>query len=166
MTSAVVSRGRRRTWQHHGDIHRRLAWQVWFLWEWAGSGDALGLAVMPRDAAPLCVAGVTLGDVHRRFTWQVWQRFALQVGYLWGWAAAGDALGPAVTPRDAAPLCVAGAALGNSASFHVAVVHLRFAWQAWYLWGWVGSGDALGPAVTPRDAARRRATLRGRRGTW
>ena len=36
----------------------------------AGSGDAL--PVRPRDAAALCVAGVTLGDIGRRFTWQAW----------------------------------------------------------------------------------------------
>ena len=34
------------------------------MWDWAGSGDALG---------SLCVAGVALGDVRRRFTWQVWR---------------------------------------------------------------------------------------------
>ena len=32
-------------------------------------------------------------------------------------------------------------------------VPLRFAWQAWYLWDRAGCGDALGHAVTSRDAA-------------
>ena len=36
---------------------------------------------------------------------------------------------------------MAGVALGD--------IHLRFAWQTWYLWDWAGSGDALGPAVAP-----------------
>ena len=70
-----------------GDIHRRFAWQASYLWDWAGSGDALGPAV----AAALCVAGVALGDIHLGFTWQAW--------FLWDWAGSGDALGPAVTPR-------------------------------------------------------------------
>ena len=39
-------------------------------------------------------------------------------------------------------------------SFHVAGValrdiHLRFAWQAWHLWHWAGSGDALARAWSP-----------------
>ena len=57
---------------------------------------------------------------------------------------------------------MAGVALGrHPLSFHMAGVvlgdiHLRFVWQAWYLWDWAGSADAL----------RRRGSLRGRRGTW
>ena len=46
------------------------------------------------------VAGVALGDIHLHFAWQAW--------FSWGWACSGDALGRAVTPRDAAPFCVAG----------------------------------------------------------
>ena len=41
----------------------------------------------------------------------------------------------------------------SGSDVHVAFVHLRFAWQAWYFWDWAGSGDALGPAVAPRDVA-------------
>ena len=37
-------------------------------------------------------------------------------------------------------LCVAGVALGD--------MYLHFAWQAWHLWHWAGSGDALGPEWT------------------
>ena len=58
-----------------------------------------------------------------------------------------------------------GVALGDS-----------FAWQAWQLWHWAGSGGALGPvlvAVTPRHFAWQAwhlvtstFVLRGRRGTW
>ena len=43
---------------------------------------------------------------------------------------------------------MAGVALGH--------MHLCFAWQAWHLWHWAGSGGALGPvliAVTPRHFA-------------
>ena len=45
------------------DIHLRFAWQAWYLWDWAGSGDALGSAVAPRY---FCVAGVALGDIRVR----------------------------------------------------------------------------------------------------
>ena len=47
-------------------------------------------------------------------------------------------------------LCVAGVALGDS--------DLHFAWQAWHLWHWNGSGGPLGYFG-------RRGCLRGRRGT-
>ena len=66
---------------------------------------------------------------------------------------------------------MAGVALGD--------IHFRFMWQAWYLWDWAGSGDPLGPAVTPRlfawqawhlarqawHLATSTVVLRGRRGT-
>ena len=32
-------------------------------------------------------------------------------------------------------------------------IHLRFAWQAWRLWHWAGSGGALGPVLVACDAA-------------
>ena len=69
----------------------------------------------------------------------------------------------------------------DTPSFHVACValgdiHLRFAWQAWHLWHWAGSGGALGRAwspVTPRHFAWQAWHLatstfvsRGRHGTW
>ena len=57
--------------------------------------------------------------------------------------------------RGAAPLCVAGVALGDiHLRFHVAGMaqtHIcrRFAWQAWHLWYWVAPlGRDLAP-VTP-----------------
>ena len=63
---------------------------------------------------------------------------------------------------------MAGVALGD--------IHLRFAWQAWHLWHWAGSGGALGrrwSPVTPRHFAWQAWHLvtstfvsRGRRGTW
>ena len=45
-------------------------------------------------------------------------------------------------------------------------IHLRFAWQAWNLWHWAGSGGALGRAGARLVAGDRRPTLCGRRGTW
>ena len=41
----------------------------------------------------------------------------------------------------AASVCVAGVALGE--------IDLRFAWQAWHLCRWAGSGDALGSRLAP-----------------
>jgi len=64
------------------------------------------------------------------------------LGWLWWRAWTGLVTG------DAAALCVAGVALDN--------IHLRFAWQAWHLGHWDGSGGALGldwSPVTPRDFA-------------
>jgi len=54
-------------------------------------------------------------------------------------------LGPVLVAGDAAALCVTGVALGD--------IHLRFAWQAWHLWHWAGSGGALGPILVADDAA-------------
>ena len=45
----------------------------------------------------------------------------------------------AVTLRH---FCVARVALGD--------IHLDFAWQAWHLWHWAGSGGALGRGWSPR----------------
>ena len=157
-----------------GDIRRRFTWQVWHLqrppsfcvagavliWDWDGSGDALGSPLMPRDAAALCVAGVALGDIRRRFTWQAWHlaTFTVVLRGRRGTYETGMVLGP-VTLRDAAVLCVAGVALGD--------IRRRFTWQVWHLqrppsfcvagavliWDWDGSGDALGSPLMPRDAA-------------
>ena len=95
-------------------------------------GGALGPGLGGRDAcgaAPLCVAGVALGDIHLRFTWQAWHNSHLPSFCVAGVAlmVLGGALGPGLGARDAcgaAPLCVAGVALGD--------IHLRFTWQAWH----------------------------------
>ena len=57
------------------------------------------------------------------------------------------------TWRRPPSFCVAGVALGE--------IHIPFAWQAWHLWHWAGSGGALGPRWSPG----RPGTLRGRCGT-
>ena len=84
-------------------------------------------ALVARGAAPLCVAGVALGDIHLHFTWQalrletstcVWRG---KRGTCCTWWRAWSPL----VARGAAPLCVAGVALGD--------IHLRFTWQAWHL---------------------------------
>ena len=105
LTSTVVLCGRRGT---HGTV-----WRAW-------SG------FVARGAAPLCVAGVAQPDIHLRFTWQAWHKltstFVLRGrrgtdGTVWrAWSG--------FVARGAAPLCVAGVALGD--------IHLRFTWQAWH----------------------------------
>ena len=69
---------------------------------------------------------------------------SMALGWLWWRAWTGLVAG------KAAALCVAGVALGDIPSFCVTSmalgdVYLRFAWQAWHLWHWAGSGGALGP---------------------
>ena len=103
------------------------------------------------------MAGVALGDIYLRFTWRL--------------AGSGGALGLGLVACDAAALCVAGVALGDISTFHVAGVafgdiHLRFTWQAWHFgdiyllfawqaWhsNWAGSGGALGLGLVAGDAA-------------
>ena len=111
-------------------------------------------------------AGVALGDICLRFAWQAWHlatstlvsrgthgtygtglALVAQLGHI----RRGTFARGRHTWRHLPSFHVAGVALGD--------IHLRFAWQAWYLWDWAGSGGTLGR----RDAA---ALLRGRRGTW
>ena len=85
------------------------------------------------------------------FAWHAW--------HLWHWAGSGGALGyfgrrgclrsRHGTWRHRPSLSVAGVALGD--------MDLHFAWQAWHLWRWTGSGGALGYFG-------RRGCLRGRHG--
>jgi len=55
-----------------GDIRLPFAWQAWHWRHWAGSGGPLGPDWSRGDAAALCVAGVALGDIQRHFAWQAW----------------------------------------------------------------------------------------------
>ena len=140
--ATTLLRGRRGAWRHlpsfHvaggalGDIHRRFAWQAWHLWDWAGSGGALGR----RGAAPLLCGRPWRCDT---FAWQAWH-FATSTFVsrgrrgTWGHlpsfhvtrvAFMGLALVArlgVVAPRH---FCVAGVALGD--------IYLRFTWQAWHL---------------------------------
>ena len=119
--------------------------------------------------------------------WQAW--------HLWHSAGSGGALGSQLTPwaaqlltwqawrlatstvtlrgrrgtwQHGRSLCMAGMALGD--------MDRHFAWQAWPLWHWAGSGGALGSQLAPWSPqlfawqawrlATSTFTLRGRRGTW
>ena len=119
LTSTVVLRGRRGT---HG-----TGWRAW-------SG------FVACDAAALCVAGVALGDIHLDIMWQAWHKLTSTVilrgrpgTHGTGWRAWSGFV--ACDARGAAPLCMAGVALGD---IHLDIVagvaqshiHCRFAWQA------------------------------------
>ena len=147
-------------------IYRRFAWHAWHLWYW--------VAPLGRDLAPV---------TPRHFAWQAWHNltstvvsrgrrgtnshlpsFRVAGVHLWYWVAPlGRDLAP-VTPRYAAPLCVAGVAQPD--------IHLRFTWQAWHkLTSTVvlrGRRGTYGTGWRPWAGIWRlwrRATLRGRRGT-
>ena len=125
-----------------GDIYVRFTWQAWHNLTSTvvlhrrrgthGTGRrawALGPALVARDAAALCVAGVALGDIYVRFTWQAW--------HSWHWVAHLGPLWSRVTPRHFA--------------FHT--FFLRFAWQAWRSWHWMARLGPLWSRVTPRHFA-------------
>ena len=118
-------------------IYRRFAWQAWHLWYW--------VAPLGRDLAP-----VTPG-APRHFAWQAWWHLVTSTflsrgrrgtnSHLPSFCVAGvalmvlgGALGPgfgACDARGAAPLCVAGVALGD---IHLDYMQGRFAWQAPHSW--------------------------------
>ena len=180
-TSSVALRGRRGTWRHGlcvaGVALMALGWLWWRAWVGFGS----------VDAAAVCVASVALGDIERRFAWQTWHlaTWTSTLRGRRGTYGTGLALVPHLgwSAVDAAAVCAAGVALGDTwrhrASLCVAGVALGdmdFAWQAWHLWHWAGSGGALGldlaPWTPPLFAwqawhlATSSVALRGRRGTW
>ena len=136
-------RGRRGTWRH------RFAWQAVHVGRPRRRATLRGRRGTWWHPRSLCVAGVALGDVHLHFAWQAWN--------IWHLAGSGDALGPRwspVTPRRRATLRGRHGTWWHPPSFHMAGValgdiHLRFAWQRWYLWRLAGSGDALGPRWSP-----------------
>ena len=113
-------------------------------------------ALVAGDAVVLWLAGVALGAIHLRFTWQAWH---LATSFRFTWLA--WHLATTFVLRGRRGTCgtglalVAGVALGD--------IYLCFAWQAWHLRHWAGSGGALGRDLVAGDA---RGTLRGRRGAW
>ena len=95
-------------------------------------GGALGLGLVARDAAALCVAGAVQTHIYRRLAWQAWHKLTstivLRAFCVAGVAqmALGGALGLGLVARDAAALCVAGAAQTH--------IYRCFAWKAWQAW--------------------------------
>ena len=137
-----------------GDTDLHFAWHVWH-WMTStctlrgrrcahGIGLALLARLVPRDATPLCTAGVAPGDI-RHGNWRHQPSLCV----------AGVALGEALpsrrhhsillgrrgTWRHRLLLCVAGVALGDTP--------VHFARQALPSWHWAGSGGGL----LARDAA-------------
>ena len=173
-----------------GEMYLRLAWQVWHLWHWAGSGGVLGRRVSHSPGAP------------RHFAWRAWHSAALTPhlrgsrGTWWhlpAFGVAGVALVSLVARLVAVSrperhgtlrgrhgawwhrrsICVASLALGD--------IDVPFAWQAWHLatctcvWsgrrgtcGTCGTGLALVACLVAALVTRpgRRGTLHGRRGAW
>ena len=143
LTSTIVSRGRRGTNSHppsfrvagvaQTHIHLRFAWQAWHnltstsvlrgmrgthgsgwhAWVW------FGRALVARDAAPFCVAGVAQTHIHHRFAWQAWHKLTSTF----------VSRGRRATNSHPPSLRVAGVAQSH--------IHKRFAWQAWHSWHWV-----------------------------
>ena len=147
LTSTVVLRGRRGTNSH---LPSFCVAGVALM----ALGGALGLGLVARDAAALCVAGAAQTHIYRRLAWQAWHANShLSSFCVAGVAlmALGGALGLGLVARDAAALCVAGAAQTH--------IYRRFAWQAWQK---ITSIIVL-PGRCGTDGTR--GTLRGRRGT-
>ena len=42
-------------------------------------GAALGLGLVARDAAALCVAGAAQTHIYRRFAWQAWHKLTCTI---------------------------------------------------------------------------------------
>ena len=145
-----------------GDIDLHFAWQAWHLVTSTFTLRGRRGAWWHRPS--LCVAGVAL----------------MALGWLWrrAWVLwCGCLRGRRGTWWHRPSLCVAGVALGD--------IDLHFAWQAWHVWHWAGSGGALGyfgaavcvAGVALGDIdlhfawqawhlATSTFTLRGRCGTW
>ena len=118
-----------------GDIDLRFAWPARHLETPAFVSH--GRCGTWRHPPSFCVAGVALTGLGWVW-WRAWVRLVAR-------DAAALLRGRRGTWRHRPAFCVAGMVLGD--------IHRRFAWQAWHLRGWAGSGGALGSAwspVTPR----------------
>ena len=140
-----------------GDIHLRFTWQAWYL---VTSTSTLrgrrgtygtGLALVARLETSTFVSrgrrGMwthSLSTVSRvNFAWQAWHFVTSTI----------TLCGRRGTWRHVAALCVAGVALGTHTTYSRRRGTWRkdrhFAWQAWHVWHWAGSGGALGSHVPP-----------------
>ena len=112
---------------------RHFAWQAWHL----ATLVSRGRRGTWRQPPSFCVAGVALMALGWLW-WRAWARF----GRRW---RRGTLRGRRGTSRHPRSFHVEGVALGDN--------HLRFAWQAWHLWHWAGSGGALGLVLVAGGAA-------------
>ena len=146
--------GRRGTWWHppwvhvagvaQSHIHGRFAWQAWHSWHWVARLGPLGRAWRRGTLHGrrgtwwhppwFHLAGVAQSHIHGRFVWQAWRS--------WHWVAR---LGPLGRVWRHNTLRGRRGTWWHPPWFHLAGVplghiHLRFAWQAWYLWHCAGCG--------------------------
>ena len=112
-TSTFVSRGRRGT---HGSGWR--AW-VWF-----------GRALVARDAAPFCVAGVAQTHIHPRFAWQAWHK--LTSTFVSRGRRGTNSHPPSFRVAGVALMAVGGALGSGLGAPWSRVTPRHFAWQAWH----------------------------------
>ena len=90
-------------------------------------GGALGLGLVARDAAALCVASVAQTHIYRRCAWQAWHKLTSILvlrGRRGTDGARGTLRGRRGTNSHLPSFCVAGAAQTH--------IYRRFAWQAWH----------------------------------
>ena len=154
-----------------GDIGLPFAWQVWHLvtsiFTLRGRRGTYGTRLaLVRRLVPVWRRGrrLRLRDIGLRFAWQAWHLVTSILTLLGrrGTYGTGLALVTRLVPVWRRGL--AGVALGD--------IHPHFAWQAWHLWHWAGTGDALGSRVAPWSTppfaclVTSAFILCGRRGTW
>ena len=172
-THTTYSR-RRRTWRYGSSLcvagvaRMALGWLWW-------------RARFPRArvvAAAFCVAGVALGDIHLRFTWQAWYLVTSTF-------VSRGRRGTRLTHTQLTHTQLTHTQLTHAQLAHIQLTHAgvalgdmdrHFAWQAWHVWHWAGSGGALGshvPEWSPRLFAWQAWHLetfifvsRGMRGIW
>ena len=140
-----------------GDMDLHFVWQVWHLATWIltlrGRRGTYGTG--------LALVAWVLGDMDLHFAWQAWHlatwiltlrgrrgtygtygtglALVARLGLSWRRGRRGFWRGRRGTWWHGPSLCMAGVALGD--------MDLHFAWQAWHLWHWAGSGGALGVSV-------------------
>ena len=130
---------------------RLFAWQAWHLV--TSTVTLRGRRGTWWHRVSLCVAGVALGDMHlhlvtstltlrgRRGTYGTGPALVARRVPKWRRGHRGSLRGRRGTWWHRLSLCVAGVALGD--------IDLHFAWQAWHLRHWAGSGGAPGSQMTP-----------------
>ena len=169
VTWTCTLRGRRGSWWHGSSLCvaglalMALGWLWWRAWVPVDAVDAAAFGVAAAWHLVTCTC--TLRG--RRGTYGTGLALVARFRPSWRGGRRGFLHGRRKTWRHRA-FCVAGAARGD--------MDVHFAWQAWHLWHWAGSGGALGSQLTPWaprlfawqawHLATWTFTLRGRCGTY
>ena len=160
VASTFVLCGRRGTLSHElsfcvaGEALVALGWLWWRAW--AGIGGVMlrhfAWQVWHAVASTVVLGGQAWHSVSCTFVWRGMRGtcgtgLALVARLGWDWSAwrRGTLRGRRGTLSHPPSFCVAGVAL--------CLMNFRFAWQAWHLWHWAGSGGGLGLGIGRRDAA-------------